>query len=69
MPPSPEPSANVPDLMTLIPEGDSRQVILYCLNTLNLSVWEAEEVLTAAPRLISSLDWLLRGGDFLSTLE
>jgi hypothetical protein len=61
------PSANVPYLLNLIPEGNAKLVIRYCFDTLNLSVEETDKALMAASKLVASIDWLLRGGQFSST--
>jgi len=58
---------NLPDLLGLIPEGDAKLVLCYCFDTLQLSVEETEKVIYAASKLISSIDWLLRGASYNST--
>jgi hypothetical protein len=63
------PPVTVPNLLSLIPEGNPKLIIRFCFDDLNLSVCEAERDITAARRMISSMDWLMRGGDIPSSLE
>lgn len=58
--------ASLPDLLSLIPEGDAKKVLRFCFDNLTLSVEETERTLNAAWKLVSSIDWLLRAGTFSS---
>jgi hypothetical protein len=53
---------SLPDLLSLIPEGNAKLIVLHCFDALNLSVEDAEMEIGAALKLVSALDWLLRGG-------
>jgi hypothetical protein len=57
----------VPDLLTLVPDGNPKLILRYCFDELHLSVEETESDVNAALKLISSIDWLLRGGKVLRT--
>ena len=50
------------DLLNLVPEGNPKLLVRYCFETLNLSVREADDDLHAAWKVVSSIDWILRGG-------
>ncbi len=52
------------NFMDLIPESEAKTVLRYCLDTLNLSIEDAEKVLHASCKLAGSIDWLLRGGSY-----
>lgn len=54
----------LPDLVSLIPECQAKDVLLFCFDTLKLSTEDAERVLHASCKLAQSIDWLLRGGSF-----
>ena len=56
----------LPDLLTFVPEGKAKTVLRFCFDTLNLSVEETERTPSAAYKLISSIDYLLRAGSFSS---
>lgn len=62
----PPPADRLPDLLSLIPEGNQKLVLRYCFDTLGLSVEETERTINAAYKLISSIDYLLRCGSFSS---
>lgn len=53
---------DVPDLMRMLPNGDRKKVILFCLNELHLNSDEAYNVLNGATRVLYSINLLLRGG-------
>ena len=63
------PPPTLPDLLSLIPEGNPKLVLRYCFDTLGLSVEETENTVNAALKLISSIDWLLRGGKISNSNE
>ena len=52
----------LPDLISLIPEGQPKAVIRYCIGNLHLSVAEMDAVLYDAQRLSAALKLLLAGG-------
>ncbi len=56
------PGAQLPDMLSLVPEGQAKRVISFCLDTLNLSVSEMDKVLYDSSKLASALDTLLAGG-------
>ena len=59
----------LPDLLSLIPEGNAKLVLRYCFDDLQLSVEETDKVIYAASKLIGSIDYLLRGGSYGSAGE
>jgi hypothetical protein len=58
------PSDKLPDLLALIPEGNPKLILRYCFDTLQLSIEETDKAISATSKLISSIDWLLRAGEF-----
>lgn len=50
---------SVPDLIHMLPDGDRKQIILYCLNELHLSADEAYKAMSGATRILNAMDVLL----------
>lgn len=50
---------HVPDLVHMLPDGDRKKIILYCLNELQLSSNEAYKALNGATRVLNAMDVLL----------
>ncbi len=53
--------ATLPDLMSLLPDTNVKHVVLYCLDTLGLTLSETERVLDDATQIIGAIDLLLTG--------
>ena len=49
------------DLISLLPEGHVRQVVLFCLNERQLTVGETERVLYDANKIMGAVNLLLEG--------
>jgi len=57
-------SATIPDFLSLIPEGYAKQVVLYCVNSLALSIEDTHLVLYDASNLAQAINYLLAGGTY-----
>ncbi len=62
-------NSRIPDLLSIVAEGDPKRLVCYCLNDLGPSIGETEKLVRAALHIASSMDWLLRGGDYIPATE